>query len=542
MSCNFYVHNDPVGGTKYISGTTCSGTVAYYYLTIGQQVCMNSDLPMINLNNLQVGDTCFPVTPTPSTTPYEYCYFSARTYYDAEFQCPNDGLVYSDLYGKLTFSAAIEGNSSSSHPDLSFTITNGTDFETVTILDGQLFTEFVYPKINFFYTETGCEQVVLPDWSLYTPEVTFCPLTPTPTRTPTQTPTPTNTSTQTSTPTQTPTNTPTNTTTRTPTPTQTQTQTQTPTDTPAPSCDVSYNILETPTPTATSTTTPTNTPTQTQTQTPTSTPLYVEWLVSVSGITRDDVCSMPLTETYYSYPNAGSTPNIGEYMFYDSTLTQPVDAAWYRRENVGAFNSLVLTDSNGLIISVSNNYTCLPFTPTPTPTITSTPTTTPTNTPTNTQTPSVTPTKNPVCPEQFIVSNSSSALFDNGTYQRMYSSSGQSFNFGYVVSNRVILGTAPNGNNYPIFELFDGSDYNTVYALFVGSTFNSWRSIEQNPSILTSGSTFVGGNTVLSTNSINFGGVLYPPSGQVSGGFITYPAICPTPTPTSTQTSTPTPS
>ena len=405
MSCNFYLHNDPVGGTKYISGTTCSGTQAYYYLTIGQQVCMNSDLPMINLNNLQVGDSCFPVTPTPSTTPYEYCYFSARTYYDAEFQCPNDGLVYSDLYGKLTFSAAIEGNSSSSHPDLSFTVTNGTDFETVTILDGQLFTEFIYPKVNFFYTETGCEQVVLPDWSLYTPEVTFCPLTPTPTRTPTQTPTPTNTSTQTSTPTVTPTQTTTNTSTQTPTPTQTQTQTQTPTDTPAPSCDVSYNILETPTPTPTntstptptetSTSTPTPTTTSTQTPTPTTTPLYVEWLLSISGITRDDVCSMPLTETYYSYPNAGSTPNIGEYMFYDSNLTQPVDSAWYRRENTGTFNSLVLTDSNGLIISVSNNYTCLPFTPTPTPTNTGTATPTPTTTSTLTLTPTRTPTSTP---------------------------------------------------------------------------------------------------------------------------------------------------
>jgi hypothetical protein len=124
----------------------------------------------------------------------------------------------------------------------------------------------------------------------------------------------------------------------------------------------------------------------------------------------------------------------------------------------------------------------------------------------------------------------------------MYISSGQSFNFGYVINNTVVLGTAPNGNNYPIFELFDGSDFNTVYPFFTGSTFISWRSIEQNPSILTSGSTFVGGSISLSTNSINFGGVLYPPSGQVSGGFITYPAICPTPTPTSTQTSTPTPS
>lgn len=203
MSCNFYLHNDPVGGTKYISGTTCSGTQAYYYLTIGQEVCMNSDLPLINLNNLQVGDTCFPVTPTPSTTPYEYCYFSAVTYYTAPYQCPNDGEIYEDIYGKMTFYATIGGRIVSAHPDLSFVITNGTDYETVTILDGQEFIEFIYPRVNFYYTETGCEEVILPDWTVYTPPVTNCLLfTPTPTATPTVTPT--NTQTQTPTPSTTP--------------------------------------------------------------------------------------------------------------------------------------------------------------------------------------------------------------------------------------------------------------------------------------------------------------------------------------------------
>ena len=45
MSCNLYVHNDPTGGSKYISGTTCSGTEVYYTLTFGQSVCFNDDLP-----------------------------------------------------------------------------------------------------------------------------------------------------------------------------------------------------------------------------------------------------------------------------------------------------------------------------------------------------------------------------------------------------------------------------------------------------------------------------------------------------------------
>jgi hypothetical protein len=37
MSCNLYVHNDPIGGSKYISGTTCSGTEVYYGSSIAGQ-------------------------------------------------------------------------------------------------------------------------------------------------------------------------------------------------------------------------------------------------------------------------------------------------------------------------------------------------------------------------------------------------------------------------------------------------------------------------------------------------------------------------
>ena len=96
-------------------------------------------------------------------------------------------------------------------------------------MDGQSFTEFVYPKINFFYTETDCLTETLPNWSVYSPPVTRCPaFTQTPT--PTSTPTPTNTETPTNTPTQTPT--PTTTTTLTATPTHTPTPSITPSATP----------------------------------------------------------------------------------------------------------------------------------------------------------------------------------------------------------------------------------------------------------------------------------------------------------------------
>ena len=107
MSCNFYVHNDSTGGSKYISGTTCSGTEAYYTLTLGQSVCMDNTRPLINLNGLVISGACLPVTPTPSTTPYVYCYVSANTESFGTFQCPNDGLLYQDVYGKLLLYATI---------------------------------------------------------------------------------------------------------------------------------------------------------------------------------------------------------------------------------------------------------------------------------------------------------------------------------------------------------------------------------------------------------------------------------------------------
>ena len=80
MSCNFYVHQDPSGGAKYISGTTCSGTNAYYYLTYGQSICMDNNKPLVNLNGLIISGSCLPITPTPSTTPLEYCFVSGTTF------------------------------------------------------------------------------------------------------------------------------------------------------------------------------------------------------------------------------------------------------------------------------------------------------------------------------------------------------------------------------------------------------------------------------------------------------------------------------
>ena len=318
MSCNFYIHNDPIGGNKYISGTTCSGLEAYYYLTYGQEVCMDDSFPIINECGLEIGGECFPVTPTPTTTPYEYCYASATTYSTSSFECLIDGNTYTNIYGKLTLYATINGSVSSSHPDLVFILTNGTDFVTVKILDGQSYVEYVYPKYVYSICSQGCSGTTYPDWTVYTPPVTKCLLaSPTPTATSTQTPTVT--------PTVTPstdcsfsgnsiyippTPTPTVTTTQTQTPTTTTTLTATPTQTQTPT----NTTTQTQTPTNTSTQTPTTTATPTNTKTPTPTPtrppVYNYRYSVYSSNSPSAGCTLTQSDKYLG---SSITLNVGRY-------------------------------------------------------------------------------------------------------------------------------------------------------------------------------------------------------------------------------------
>ena len=382
MSCNFYVHNDSIGGSKYVSGTTCSGTEAYYTLTYGQSVCMDDTRPLINLNGLVISGECFAVTPTPSTTPYNYCYYSADTVYFGTFQCPNNGIFYDDVYGKMSLYATIDGVIVSSHPDLVFVLSNGTEFETVTIPDGESFTEFIFPKINFFYTETSCELETLPDWEVYTPPTTRCLLfTPTPTVTPTMTQTPTNTQTQTptntasqtpthtqtSTPTQTPTNTETSTQTPTNTPTNTASQTPTHTQTSTPT----QTETETPTPTPTNTQTPTNTATQTQTpsntatntQTPTNTATNTSTPTQTPSATPI-VNPINIPNLLYWFDTSDESTltfnNVGEIKYVSQitdkvtgqTLTQSAQTyqpIWKYNENISSLRSLELGSSRYMV-------------------------------------------------------------------------------------------------------------------------------------------------------------------------------------------------
>lgn len=58
MSCNTYIHNDPFGGSKYLSGTTCDGFTGEYTLNYGESICMDNDFPIITCNDLQIDDSC----------------------------------------------------------------------------------------------------------------------------------------------------------------------------------------------------------------------------------------------------------------------------------------------------------------------------------------------------------------------------------------------------------------------------------------------------------------------------------------------------
>jgi hypothetical protein len=305
MSCNLFVHADPTGGSKYISGTTCDGTTAYYTLTLGQSVCMNTTLPYENLCGLILSGSCLAVTPTPTTTPLEYCIVSGLTYSTQPFECPFDGTIYYDIYGKLRITAAIFGTITSTHPPLTAFISNGIENVSLTIPENETFADYVYLKSNFEFSGGTCQNVVYPDWFIITGTTYTCLFfTPTPTPTLTQTPTQTSTQTQTptqtstETPTETPTQTPTTTTTLTSTPTQTETQTPTPTNT------------ETPTPTTTPTTTLTSTPTQTQTPTNTFTPTQTQTPTQTSTQTPTNTQTPTPTNTVTktSTPTPTQTP------------------------------------------------------------------------------------------------------------------------------------------------------------------------------------------------------------------------------------------
>lgn len=377
MSCNLFVHADPTGGSKYISGTTCDGTVAYYTLTLGQSVCMDTSKPFTDLCGLVISGECQTVTPTPTVTPADYCIVSGLTFTQQPFECPFDGATYYDIYGKIKITATIGGDIVSQHPPLSALISNGSQSTTLTIPNGQTSAEFNYIKSNFTFSGGSCVNVTNVDWYVVSATVVSC-LFFTPTPTPTLTQTPTQTPTNTQTPTETPTNTPTETSTPTPTTTETQTptptQTQTPSDTPTstptltPTTTPTQTSTNTQTPTQTPTVTPTNTqtPTNTLTPTPSSTPLpsgtteaqaYLEAVIQAGGTGIDSTvsaCTITLFNQLFSnnlwnkiqafYPMLGSNSNGTKF-----NAKNPLDtnAAYRLQFNGGWSYSVSGITSNG---------------------------------------------------------------------------------------------------------------------------------------------------------------------------------------------------
>ena len=183
-----------------------------------------------------------------------------------------------------------------------------------------------------------------------------------------------------------------------------------------------------------------------------------------------------------------------------------------------------------------------------TPTSTTTPTTTPTNTTTPTTTPTFTPTPtktpNALCPQQLILSASSPSYL-YGLYSRATIYTGGTFETAWYNfdDNVMNYGTNPDGNDYVAYRINSGSDYTSLYwsSDIMGNDGN-WTIGYSTGNTLFNGGTLINA-AVLDPNSLVSGSLFYPPSGflQYNGGYINYPAICPTPTPTSSPASTATP-
>jgi hypothetical protein len=144
-----------------------------------------------------------------------------------------------------------------------------------------------------------------------------------------------------------------------------------------------------------------------------------------------------------------------------------------------------------------------------------------------------------------------------GTYTASTIASGVTFNYGYLdfVNNSnksILLGTAPNSSNYPIFQRYFSAaqSYFTFMRAFSGTTDLGWSVSENGYDInpLNSGTVLTGDTTYGVMGNVIFGGINYPPTGNfdfsqgigTTTGYLNYTEICPTPTQTPSQTNTPT--
>jgi hypothetical protein len=185
-------------------------------------------------------------------------------------------------------------------------------------------------------------------------------------------------------------------------------------------------------------------------------------------------------------------------------------------------------------------------TPTVTPTVTPTIGLTPTQTPTKTLTPSPTGTNNPLCPQQFVISNSTNQFsVANGTYNRLtIKNPNISFDACYMTGvppfAAITLGAAPDGKQYASFGYTNGIDY---FQYVWNSTVGRWGLQATTVNYLVNGGVQQGAYFPTSdVTSLFDGTIYYPTSGQKGttvGYYLSYSITCPTPTPTPTPSITP---
>jgi len=171
---------------------------------------------------------------------------------------------------------------------------------------------------------------------------------------------------------------------------------------------------------------------------------------------------------------------------------------------------------------------------------------TPSLTASPTRTPTLTPSFTPfaVCPEQLTIVSTNNPLWSTGTYNRKYDYSGGTLIYGYFSTTLgYSVGTAPDGNNYPIFKSI--SDFDFLVRLFIGGTdfgFAQMSSTGDGWNGPVSGATV---SQAQFYNYITISGARFPATGLQTANsynhYLAYPEVCPTSTPTNTSTSTITP-
>ena len=159
-------------------------------------------------------------------------------------------------------------------------------------------------------------------------------------------------------------------------------------------------------------------------------------------------------------------------------------------------------------------------------------------------TPTPTPTSNPVCPEQLILTQGTPNQFSGftGTYNRLYSWSGGSFNYVFYsqTPDTWTFDTPDLSGNYGVaYGRFDGTNYYTIFAeattpgnisLYDGTSRTDNYAIGLLP---------LGSSPLIDLTLTTINNVKYPVGSGSFTFFISYPSVCPTTTPTPTPTSTP---